>query len=81
MNALCVDGSMSVHEWLGIAESLDVEGVEGVISLSNIGGGEYFSEDLTDSKLLISCPVKNIENIEPTRVNCAAIPRFLTLDS
>ena len=28
MNALCVDGSMSVHEWLSIAESLDVEGVE-----------------------------------------------------
>ncbi len=28
MNALCVDGSMSVHEWLCIAESLDVEGVE-----------------------------------------------------
>jgi len=28
MNALCVDGSMSVNEWVSIAESLDVEGVE-----------------------------------------------------
>ena len=27
---------------------LEIEGVEEVISLSNIGGGEYFSEDLTD---------------------------------
>ncbi|MEC9036366.1 MAG: sugar phosphate isomerase/epimerase family protein [Verrucomicrobiota bacterium] len=28
MNALCVDGSMSVHDWLLIAESLEVDGVE-----------------------------------------------------
>lgn len=28
MNALCVDGSMSVHDWLVIAESLKVDGVE-----------------------------------------------------
>ena len=28
MNALCVDGTMSVQEWLSVAESLDVEGVE-----------------------------------------------------
>ena len=29
---------------------LDIEGVEEVVSLSNIGGGEYFSEDLNDSE-------------------------------
>ena len=29
---------------------LDMEGVEEVVSLSNIGGGEYFTEDLNDSE-------------------------------
>jgi len=29
---------------------LDIDGIEGVISLSSIGDGDYFSEDLTDEE-------------------------------